>query len=392
MQFFNHFICQFQKLLYICIVIDLHRHIEILLLANDCVIVPDFGGFITHSVQANYSESDKVFLPPMRTLGFNPQLRMNDSVLAQSYVEAYDISYPEALRRIESEVAELRKQLDEEGHYTLEDLGELTVNEEGNYEFSPCESGILSPDLYALVSFPFKHLKDNVEEETFLAQPVAQQEAEVIALRESEKPQELVTEEPQLLEFMDNDDDNNTISIKMSWVRNAVAIAAAIAAFFFIATPVTNSDLGTEAMTQLQNSILYKLIPQDTTMPAVEPVVEKTAVAKTDNEAEASLTAETTKVQKAETETTKAETAAHKTTGTTYCIIVASHVKLDNAERYVEKLKKSGFPDAYVYTSNNVVRVVSAEFDNQADAYQQLNKMNTSEEFYEAWVYKRVES
>ena len=81
--------------------IQLQRHIEILLLENECVIVPDFGGFMTHQVAAHYDEADRSFVPPTRTLGFNPQLRMNDSVLAQSYVEAYDISYPEALRRIE---------------------------------------------------------------------------------------------------------------------------------------------------------------------------------------------------------------------------------------------------------------------------------------------------
>ena len=28
--------------------IELARHIEILLLENDCVIIPDFGGFIAH--------------------------------------------------------------------------------------------------------------------------------------------------------------------------------------------------------------------------------------------------------------------------------------------------------------------------------------------------------
>lgn len=368
-------------MLYICIVIELQRHIEILLLVNDCVIVPDFGGFITHSIPARYDSSDKSFLPPLRTLGFNSQLRMNDSVLAQSYVEAYDISYPEAMRRIEHEVAELKQQLEDEGHYILEDLGELTINEEGNYEFTPCESGILSPELYGLVGFPIRRLKENSEEEKFLSQPAAQ--TKTIALHQPEETHESVPEEPQLLDFTDDDDDDRTISIKMSWVRNAIAIAAAIAAFFFIATPVTNSDLGTEAMTQLQNSILYKLIPQDTTLPAVEPVVEE-ATAKSDIEAGVTLSTEKEKETEAEE-----ETAAYKS-ATTYCIIVASQVKLANAERYVEKLKKEGFPNAYVYISNNVVRVVSAEFNNQADAYLQLNKMNMKEEFYEAWVYKKV--
>ncbi|MQO83477.1 SPOR domain-containing protein, partial [Prevotella copri] len=32
----------------------LERHIEILLLSNDCVIVPGFGGFMAHHVDARY--------------------------------------------------------------------------------------------------------------------------------------------------------------------------------------------------------------------------------------------------------------------------------------------------------------------------------------------------
>ena len=86
--------------------IKLGRHIEILLLDNDRVIVPQFGGFTAHYVNAQCEVSTNFFYPPLRTLGFNPQLTINDSLLAQSYIEAYDISYPEAIRRIEGEVEE----------------------------------------------------------------------------------------------------------------------------------------------------------------------------------------------------------------------------------------------------------------------------------------------
>ena len=139
--------------------IELNRHIEILLLENECVIVPDFGGFMTHYVAARYDADDQSFIPPLRTLGFNPQLRLNDSVLAQSYVEAYDISYPEAMHKIEEEVKELKEILNEEGSYVMNNLGTLTVNQEGNYAFEPYESGILSPELYGLNSFQFQKLK-----------------------------------------------------------------------------------------------------------------------------------------------------------------------------------------------------------------------------------------
>lgn len=360
--------------------IELQRHIEILLLSNDCVIVPDFGGFITHSEAARYEAREKLFLPPLRTLGFNPQLRMNDSVLVQSYVEAYDLSYPEALRRIEKEVDELKNQLEEEGHYLLDNLGELSVNQDGNYEFVPCESGILSPELYGLGSFQFKRLKDEaVTEETI--QPL-KTVAKSISLSKTD------AEETQLLDFIDDDNDS-AISIKMSWIRNAVAIAAAVVAFFFIATPVTNSDLGTEAMTHLQNSILYKLIPQDTTLPAIaEPVIsEPTVTVAKPVEVKEPVTAKIMAEKPAEKPVTEPKAAT-----TTYCIIVASQVKLSNAEQYVKRLKKEGYPNAYVYINNNTVRVVSGEFNSETEAYRVLNKMNMEEEFYEAWVYKKVES
>ena len=41
--------------------IELDRHIEILLLSNDCVIVPGLGGFMTHHVEARYDEDDQMF-------------------------------------------------------------------------------------------------------------------------------------------------------------------------------------------------------------------------------------------------------------------------------------------------------------------------------------------
>ena len=61
--------------------IELARHIEILLLENDCVIIPDFGGFIAHYQPARYIKEENLYLPPVRTIGFNPQLTINDGLL-----------------------------------------------------------------------------------------------------------------------------------------------------------------------------------------------------------------------------------------------------------------------------------------------------------------------
>ena len=47
--------------------IELARHIEILLLENDCVIIPDFGGFIAHINRHGISRK-KIFIFPLYVL------------------------------------------------------------------------------------------------------------------------------------------------------------------------------------------------------------------------------------------------------------------------------------------------------------------------------------
>ena len=349
---------------------------------NECVIVPDFGGFVTHYASARYEDSDHSFLPPLRTLGFNPQLRINDSLLVQSYVTAYDISYPEALRRIEAEVEELKQTLRTEGRYVMDDIGTLSVNSDGNYQFEPCEAGVLSPDLYGLGNFEFLRLKDFRESRTLQVANVntatAQQDA---ATSEDDNT-------PALLDFTDTPDDGErAIRIKMSWIRNAVAAAAAIIAFFLMATPVANSDLGTRTMSNLQNGLLQKLMPKDTNMAPATAVVPPTVLS--DSAALAANAADTTATAQPEPTVTDAPQVQE---GPRYCIVLASQVRKTNAEYYVEQLHKRGLKDAEVYIHKNTVRVIYGSFATEGEAHTELNKLNNSEEFAEAWVYRIVES
>ena len=357
--------------------IQIERHIEILLLSHDCVIIPGFGGFIAHHVDAHYDEDDRLFLPPYRTLGFNPQLTLNDSLLVQSYVEAYDMSYPDALRQLEAEVEELKGILHTEGEYEMDSIGTLRINIEGNIEFEPCEAGILSPEVYGLSDFSFKRLKDTA--------PLA--EAVPAAAVEPENDNEQVNESqsPALLDFTDEmaDDEHHAVVIKMSWVRNAVAIAAAVACFFLLATPVANSDLGNKTMSQLQGNIIYKLMPKDSNMTPAQPVKEEVKEVKAEkptvnNEVEAAV--------KAEEKPAESQVEEHQKD--IYCIVLASQVKRSNAEVFVEKLKQRGIADARIYVSNDVLRVVCGEYENQQEAYSHLNKIASDIEFADAWVYK----
>ena len=368
-------------------VIELERHIEILLLSNDCVIVPGLGGFMTHHVEARYDEQDNMFLPPLRTLGFNPQLNLNDSLLAQSYIEAYDISYPEALQRIEDEVNELRQHLQNEGSYELNDIGLLTLNEDGNYIFTPCEAGILTPALYGLSSFEMKPLeqlsakpepvvpkKKYLQEETH-EQPAAQ----VVELNVDSSEEE--------------DEGHDVVRIKYSWIRNAVAAAAILLAIFILAFPSGKTEMMTRTISNLNNGLLFGMMTEDTNTSKIE--IEKKVV-KVDPVAKA-LKDSITKALAEETTRILADSAANAnlTPPSTlnpqpikFCIVLASNVSMRNANAFIERLNKQGYDQAEVFERNNIRRVIYGHYPSEEAAHDDLRRFHRHSETAEAWVMK----
>ena len=334
--------------------IELDRHIEILLLNNDCVIVPNLGGFMAHHVDARYDEADGMFIPPIRTLGFNPQLQMNDSLLVQSYIEVYDISYPEALRRIEGEVEELKSHLETEGEYELNDIGVLRLNDEGHLEFQPCEAGILTPTLYGLSSFSMPKL----------ALPVIHKEQTEVT------PSEDVHDGHAKLP------DESAITIKMSWLRNVVAVAAAFITFLMIGTPISNSNKSVE----VKQSAIISIPSASSHRPT--PVVADQMAAPAQEEEQLAPVAE---VMTAAEPATAVATAAEDS----FCIVMASQVTERNANTFIGQLSDKGFAEARILVSGGkkMRRVVYGSYDSEEQAATALRQLRSqSRLFAESWV------
>ncbi len=358
--------------------IEVKRHLEILLLDNDCVVVPDFGGFVAYHVSAHFDETDGLFIPPKRTVGFNPQLKMNDSLLAQSYVEAYDISYPEAIQRIENEVAELREIIARDGSYTLDGIGTLSGNDDGGYLFTPCESGILTPELYGLSTFSLTPAtkEENLPAEKKNAAPTEDETAPL--------------PHPTLTDVMDDDEEERTISIKLSWIRNVSAVAAAVLLFLLMSKPVANGNYSSQAVTALEHHMVYRLAANDqpTKPTAASPVAQAQPIPSAADSAQA-LLAEKVEADTLAAPKTQPVAAPQTDASSPYCLVLASRVKMSNAEDFVKKLKKRGFTDAEIYVRNNIVRVTYGRFRTEGEAYGARNSLCHNADFAEAWVYKK---
>ena len=376
------------------VVNELERHIEILLLSNDCVIVPDFGGFMAHHVDARYDGRDNMFLPPLRTVGFNPQLKMNDSLLAQSYVEAYDISYPEAIDRLANEVAEIRQRLENEGKYEINNIGTIYLNEDGNYTFEPCEAGILTPNYYGLGGFDMLPLSAQKNEPTVTFEKTNSTNiAENIEINQEEKQAEPVVALQNATAnsvFDVNDDDEKPsaefILIKKSWLRNLAAACIAIIAFFAISTPLRTPNVQTS---KIDTGMLTRIMPK-------ELVTQNTHQTELASKAENSekvlkINPETNKDANDEANEKKIDQAELKSAKPYYGIVLASRVTKRNAANYVETLQAKGFKAAKVVITATNVKVVYGSYETEGQAYKALHDLRNNEVFADGWITKVTE-
>lgn len=312
---------------------QLEKHIEVLLLTHDCVIVPGLGGFVAHHVASRYDDRDHSFVPPTRTLGFNPQLVINDSLLAQSYIDTYDIGYPEAMQRIEAEVNELKRHLSETGEYEFHGLGKLTFNEEGHQVFEPYYSGILSPNLYGLGLLEFERISTPIFQLTNASQHLTSSSERVV-------------------------------TIKVKTLRKIAVAAVAIFGFFLFANPFapTQQEASRAEATFMGGWFNSSSKQKDYDISSKTPAVSTPAA----------------QSPQAEMQAAPAED---------YQIVLACKLPKANALMIVEDLSSEGL-SADIVEENGDVKVLYGHYASRAEAYQEMKQLSGHKYFNSAWILK----
>ena len=380
---------------------ELSRHIEILLLSNDCVIVPGFGGFVAHHKVAEYDMEEKTFYPPQRVLGFNSQLVLNDSLLVQSYAEAYDLSYPEALRKIENEVEEIKQQIEIEGEYKFRGIGTVSKTAEGYYDFEPCVAGLVSPSLYGFTSYIMDAVngvadadgasdtEDSAEKKLLSAADVVTGETEVDVKDDAEDTEDVEDDEVE-----DEEEERDIyVSYKKMWYAAAASLILLLLPLAYNSLTVGRGsqssnvirgsvgDTGKEVVSKIGEGI-------DTFMKATNsesvPADTVNITGKTVKQEAAGETVADTKVQAEKTGEVSKETVKGQ-----YSIILASRVSKKGAEDFVKRLNRAGYKEASVYESGSMRRVVYGSYGSEREAERALNVLKKKNEtFASTWVQK----
>ncbi len=128
---------------------DLSKYIEELLYTNDCVIIPNIGGFIVHYNTANIDLVEQQISPPYQQVSFNPKLVTNDGVIANYMVQKEKISYKEAAQKVEKWSLQIEQDLFYKKIVHFAKIGKLYFNTDSKLEFVPEQTNFLL-DTYAM--------------------------------------------------------------------------------------------------------------------------------------------------------------------------------------------------------------------------------------------------
>lgn len=129
---------------------ELVKAVEHLLYTHDCVIVPDFGGFVGEYQSASIHPVTHRMHPPSKRIRFNDKLIFNDGLLAHEVMRMKDVSYDEALEWIREGVVVLKNRLQSGDKIQWAQMGSMRANDEGVAIFEAHPHGQVSSESYGL--------------------------------------------------------------------------------------------------------------------------------------------------------------------------------------------------------------------------------------------------
>lgn len=136
--------------------VEINQYIKELLLLNDCVIIPEFGGFVANYKPASFENNR--FTPPTKEVAFNNKLISNDGLLINYIAETEGVSYLAAKQKLENFVDETLLTLERNRNVYFEGVGYLHYDSRENLQFEPQLKENLLAESYGLQDFTYEKL------------------------------------------------------------------------------------------------------------------------------------------------------------------------------------------------------------------------------------------
>ncbi len=111
------------------------HYVSELLFLHDCVIIPEFGGFVGSRKSAELNKFTGTLSPPSKQILFNPNLKSNDGLLIAHIANKEGITTENVKNKIIKFVNKINTKLNTSKVLRLDKVGLFTMGKEGNIIF-----------------------------------------------------------------------------------------------------------------------------------------------------------------------------------------------------------------------------------------------------------------
>jgi len=326
-------------------------HIKRLLLTNDCVIIPEFGGFVLHPCPATYQPKEHRFCPPGKSLVFNPTLKHYDRLLPESYMQIDGMTVEEAHFSLKKDTEELYQILEKEGFVYFEKIGFLKKDNAGKLFFEvEHNSSFVCLKPYGL--------------RPFYLSPVVHEPSSIIKLETKQKHTDYTP-------------------VNHAFLRLAGVSAAAVALFLFVSTPVNDVNRSSYSASFIPSEFISRNmcvpdIPHDTIQESVLEVdsIKSTAISE-------EIPHPSVVVQESQP-TIKATEAIPQRT---YYAIIGSFTSERQANQFIQQINMPELSNMGIVKYEEKVRVYADKFDNRNDAQNYILRLRANIKLKDTWLF-----
>lgn len=121
-----------------------------ILLQEEQVAIPGFGGFVMVYEPSAIKQDDPKIYGPKRKVSFNPSLQQDEGILADAVSKEANLSEEKTAEEIKLFVQHLDKQLNSNKEVVFEGIGRLSIDEKGGQVFEAVENEEINADTYGL--------------------------------------------------------------------------------------------------------------------------------------------------------------------------------------------------------------------------------------------------
>lgn len=157
---------------------EVNKYIQQLLYHHDCVILPDFGGFISNYRPAKIDFVNFNVYPPGKDISFNRNIKNNDGLLVNHIASLEQLSFNESKKIVVGFVKKTSKKLHNGESVSFEGIGKFFFDKHKALQFIPDLSANYLLDSYGLSSFHFAPVvtEENEKQDEIRIRPIRHKE------------------------------------------------------------------------------------------------------------------------------------------------------------------------------------------------------------------------